>query len=294
LEIYLGFFDEYRATVREVLEQTLDLTTLDEAAPALLANDRKSEVIRYLCGPPLSHADLKMLVRAKSLHSGVSGTASRGIDRVVEIVRAWHDRRRFPWVDEHRPPDEQEKNAAIVATTALLAMRRTETYRRVHGSQAQELVVLGELRRAGFEQTATRRVPTLSVAPAEGQFCRESMLGSRKADFIVGLMDGRTMAIECKVSSSSVNSIKRLNNDAAVKATVWKREFGTMQVTPVAVLDGVYALTNLVAAQDQGLTIFWAHDLASMTEWIQQTTDQVLTIRSVEPALHRGHVSPFS
>lgn len=120
------------------------------------------------------------------------------------------------------------------------------------------------------------------------------MLGSRKADFIVGLMDGRTMAIECKVSSSSVNSIKRLNNDAAVKATVWKREFGTMQVTPVAVLDGVYALTNLVAAQDQGLTIFWAHDLASMTEWIQQTTDQVLTIRSVEPALHRGHVSPFS
>ena len=90
--------------------------------------------------------------------------------------------------------------------------------------------MLGELRRAGFEQTATRRVPTLSVAPAEGQFCRESMLGSRKADFIVGLMDGRTMAIECKVSSSSVNSIKRLNNDAAVKATVWKREFGTMQV----------------------------------------------------------------
>lgn len=96
------------------------------------------------------------------------------------------------------------------------------------------------------------------------------MLGSRKADFIVGLRDGRTMAIECKVSSSSVNSIKRLNNDAAVKASVWNREFGTIQVVPVAVLEGVYALTNLLAAQDQGLTISWAHDLRAMTEWIQE------------------------
>ena len=79
------------------------------------------------------------------------------------------------------------------------------------------------------------------------------------------------MAIECKVSSSSVNSIKRLKSDAAVKASVWSREFGTMQVVPVAVLEGVYALTNLIAAQDQGLTISWAHDLEAMSAWIRNT-----------------------
>ena len=82
------------------------------------------------------------------------------------------------------------------------------------------------------------------------------------------------MAVECKVSSSAVNSIKRLNNDAAVKAGVWRSEFGTAQVIPVAVLDGVFALSNLVDAQSRGLMIFWAHDLAAMTEWIRRASEQ--------------------
>ena len=79
------------------------------------------------------------------------------------------------------------------------------------------------------------------------------------------------MALECKVSNSSTNSIKRLNNDAAVKAQTWRREFGTEQVVTAAVLDGVYALRNLIDAQEKGLTIFWAHDLRSMLQWMHGT-----------------------
>eukprot|EP00438_Fugacium_kawagutii_P024322 Skav204920 [mRNA] locus=C9183229:2297:2542:- [translate_table: standard] len=76
------------------------------------------------------------------------------------------------------------------------------------------------------------------------------------------------MPIECKVSNSSTNSVKRLNNDAAVKATSWKTDFGLRQVVPSAVLSGVYKLHNLLDAQERGLTIFWAHDLEPLTEWI--------------------------
>jgi hypothetical protein len=36
-------------------------------------------------------------------------------------------------------------------------------------------------------------------------------------------------------------------------------------------LSGVYKLHNLVDAQDRGLTIFWAHDLKAMTDWIAST-----------------------
>ena len=43
------------------------------------------------------------------------------------------------------------------------------------------------------------------------------------------------MPIECKVSNSATNSIKRLNNDAAVKARIWRGEFGERQVVPSAV-----------------------------------------------------------
>lgn len=79
------------------------------------------------------------------------------------------------------------------------------------------------------------------------------------------------MALECKVSNSSTNSIKRLNNDAAVKAQTWRSEFGSIQLVTAAVLDGVYALKNLIDAQDKGLTIFWARDLGVMFDWMHRT-----------------------
>ncbi len=97
------------------------------------------------------------------------------------------------------------------------------------------------------------------------------MLGERKADFIVGLWDYRIMAIECKVSNSSTNSVKRLNNDAAVKAEIWYRHFGTKQIVPTAMLSGVYKIHNLMNAQNAGLTLFWAHALSELTEWIEAT-----------------------
>lgn len=274
LETYQLYFDGYEEIVKDVLEQTLDLSKLQEQGTSLLRDRKMEEVVRYLCGPPISNDDLKMLVRAKSLHAPGSEASQGQFDTVIEVVRAWHDRRRFPWVDERRSPEEHEKAAAVLATTALLAMRKTETHHRMRSSESQELSVETELRNVGFEQVATRKVATISDTPRRGEFCRESMLGSRKADFIVGLRDGRTMAIECKVSSSAVNSIKRLNNDAAAKAAVWQSQFGTAQLVPVAVLDGVFALKNLVDAQGAGLSIFWVHDLGAMTDWIRRSSGE--------------------
>ena len=79
------------------------------------------------------------------------------------------------------------------------------------------------------------------------------------------------MAIECKVSNSAVNSVKRLNNDAAAKAKAWLDDFGTQQMVPTAVLSGVYKLHNLVDAQLRGLTLFWAHDLGTLLSWVERT-----------------------
>jgi XamI restriction endonuclease len=150
-------------------------------------------------------------------------------------------------------------------------MRRVETLRRNEGRGIQERLVETQLLRARLKQVRTRRVRTLSDAPKAGEFCRESHLGKRKADFIIGLWDGRTMALECKVSNSSTNSVKRLNNDAAVKAEVWRDDFGKTQVVPAAVLSGVYALRNLEDAQGRGLSLFWAHDLKMLTDWLYET-----------------------
>lgn len=83
----------------------------------------------------------------------------------------------------------------------------------------------------------------------------------------------RVLAIECKVSNSKTNSIKRLNNDAAVKAEYWLTQFGIRQVVPAAALAGVFKLLSLEQAQQRGLALWWTHDLAKLGEFIDQARD---------------------
>lgn len=73
-----------------------------------------------------------------------------------------------------------------------------------------------------------------------------------------------------QVSNSATNSVKRVNNDAAVKAAHWNKEFGS-QVVPSAVLSSVFKTLNLVQAQKGGLAIFWAHDLDRLGQFIEST-----------------------
>ncbi|WP_418888083.1 XamI family restriction endonuclease [Microbacterium resistens] len=79
------------------------------------------------------------------------------------------------------------------------------------------------------------------------------------------------LAVECKVSNSEVNSVKRVNNDAAAKAEVWINQFGQVNVVPAAVLSGVFKVSNLESAQARGLTLFWAHRLDALIAFIEQT-----------------------
>lgn len=270
LEQYATTFDEYQGVVEEFLELTVDLSDLDAQVANILKSPRHFETLRYLAGPPISLDDLKVvtdtnLPKQQLLEDPVA------IARIRQVIRDGLDRRRFPWVFEEREPTEIERQSAIVASSALIAMRRVETVRRNYGRKAQELAVRTALTHCGFKEVKRRKVKVLADAPGPGEFCAESKVGKRKADVLVGLWDRRLLAIECKVSNSSTNSVKRLNNDAAAKAVSWIQDFGTAGVVPAAVLGGVYKLHNLVEAQDRGLTLFWDHDLASLTSWIAST-----------------------
>ena len=271
LEHYLEAFDEYQGNVEDLFETTIDLTDLDETAIQFLTDPKLFGAFRYLAGPPISDDDLKTVAEVQSLNASQLRYDSEAVDRIINVVRMGLDRRRFPWVIEERDPTEAEKNAAVLASAALMATQRVGTERRSKGKKAQEAMVSGALTVAGLVKVAKRRVATIADAPEPGQFCDESYLGNRKADFIVRLWDNRIMSVECKVPNSATNSVKRLNNDAAAKAEAWLKDFGTRQVVPAAVLGGVYKLHNLEDAQNRGLALFWAHDLKELTDWIETT-----------------------
>jgi hypothetical protein len=272
LEAYLEAFDEYRGSVEDLLEATVDLTQLSDAAVEVLTDPALLEAVRYIAGPPISADDLKTLANVESLAAGRLRSDPEMARRVIDTVLLALDRRRFPWVTEDREPDEAEREAAALASAALMASGRVQTARRNEAKDVQEQAVEDRLIEAEFEKVPTpRTVPTLAAAPSAGQFCRETQFGSRKADILIGLWDDRKMPCECKVSNSATNSIKRLNNDASVKARTWIGEFGTLSVVPTAVLSGVYKLSHLLSAQASGLTIIWAHDLDALANWIEET-----------------------
>ena len=270
VEDYLEAFDEYQTVLEELLEATVDLTADAGTMVGVVSEPKLLEAFRYLSGPPISEDDLKVLAEAVLTPSRLENDKVMA-RRVTDVVIHALDPRRFPWVAGEREPTEAERDAAILASAALLATRRQEAMRRNVEKERQEETVKRALKDAGLQEVETRKITRIAEAPQAGEFCGESLLGIRKADIVVGLWNGRTLPIECKVSNSATNSVKRLNNDAVAKADDWTHRFGVDEVSPTAVLSGVYKLHNLTAAQNRGLNLFWAHKLPQLLDWIRAT-----------------------
>lgn len=270
LEKYLEIFEDYRSAVEDLIEGTVDLSQLSTQAVEVLTEEKSLVAIRYLASPFISEDDLKVLADA-SLAPGRLRADPVMAGRIIAAVMTALDRRRFPWIGEDREPTQAERESAIVSTTSIIATSRAQTARRSTSKNEQEEAVKARLLAEGFAEVSTRPIPNSAAAPEPGEFCGETMFGTRKADVVIRLWDGRTMPLECKVSNSSTNSVKRLNNDAAVKATSWLQEFGANNVVPAAMLSGVFKVHNLVSAQAAGLTLFWAHDLDTFVAFIDST-----------------------
>jgi hypothetical protein len=205
LEQYLATFDEYQGTVEELLEATLDLSDLDSQIINVLTEPKKLEAFRYLSGPPISDDDLKVIAEA-SLAKQTLRKNPAMVSRIRQVVLSGLDRRRFPWVIEGREPTEVERQAAVLASAALIASRRLETRRRSYGKQEQEAAVHAALVGIGFKRVDSRKVSQLADSPAPGEFCGESEFGvqlagsqdggerPRKADVLIGLWDRRPPA----------------------------------------------------------------------------------------------------
>src|SRR6185295_7736132 len=137
LEAYLNNFDNYQGVIEDLLETTVDLTDLDSTALDILTDQKMLEALRYVPGPPISADDLKVVADAALSKSRLKADPEM-VRRIVQVILAGLDRRRFPWVAESREASDAERNAAVIASAALIAMRRTETSRRSEEKNKQE------------------------------------------------------------------------------------------------------------------------------------------------------------
>ena len=240
-----------------------------------MADDDSRRAFCYLTAPPISEDDLKTLAEA-SLAAGTLRANPDQAIRLRDIIFKILDPHRFPWVGENRDPRPEERAAAIVASAALVAARKVETFRRNDAKNRQENKVKDLLRELGFvEEMPKRNIPNGAAAPARGHFMGETPLAGAKADVVATLHDGRIMAIECKVSNSAVNSYKRIVHDTGGKATIWHRELGRANVIASAVLSGVFSPANCLSVQnDKDVFLFWDFRLDDLRTFVERVREE--------------------
>ena len=272
---YLDAFDASRKTNSALISKLGDALGKGEAPTGLFeslwATESGRTAFRYLGAPPISQDDLETLAQAK-LSASAAHDADGKRERLISVMRAILDPRRFPWVAQQRPPTKSELQAAVLATTSLIASQRVQTLRRGDEKSMVEGAVKGLLIGMGWSLALSRSARgiqnLLNDSPLENTFLTQVNLGSDNADVVVRLRDGRLLAIECKGSNSEINSRKRLNKEAAQNARSWLARFGG-QVIPAVALQGVFKDRYLVEAQDTPMLIFWGHRLDDLVQFVE-------------------------
>lgn len=269
---YPDFYEDSFKRVEEVLNATGNLTNLSRTMSAVL-REGYFDVVRYLTAPPISEDDMLTLtqLRTKSARKLSQGDNP---GKVYAVIERSLDGKRFPWIGERRDATEGERQLALLSTSTLLASQLIQTKRRNLAKTIQEGSVKRYLRDVlEYQEVDRRQIETAFDAPRARQYCPETKVAGKKADVVIGLGDGRFMCLECKVSNSSTNSYKRLNHETVEKVVHWYSSFGSNGVVCAALLSGVFSINNLEAAQSQGASLFWSHNLAPLGQFVNSTFD---------------------
>lgn len=244
---------------------------VDKALLAKVLADRETNLILRCIGtPPISSDDLKTLAMGTLSPTAIRGD-QKAADKIGEILSGIRDFKRFPWLQDNRPPTPEELARAQLATVTLAAASKILTRRR--SDERVELEdQLHNLLRANLTEISPQPIGNIrSDGPQPGEFMRNALVGQHGADAIVGLYDYRLLCIECKASNSEINSRKRLNKEVGADAKAWLGSFGENNIVPAAAIRGVFKADYVKQAQEVPVAIFWSHRLEDLIEFIEST-----------------------
>lgn len=255
--------------VVNALSTLISLPTDRTLVADLVGNKEKYAALRSLAATPISTDDLQTLLRSK-----VNKTALRSnqtlADNLSQLLTSCLDPHRFPWVEASRAATAIELEKAKLATAVLTAVSAVQAGRRGDERKALEGRVNDVLVRAGFTKVTKPKggIQLPTQAPKPGEYMVNCKFGEHNADFVIGLWDGRVLAIECKASNSEVNGYKRLNKEVVVDAGDWIRKFGENFVVAAAALRGVFKADNVEQAQNQRVYLFWWHRMQALEKFL--------------------------
>lgn len=258
-----------RAHVEDALAASTDLRDL---VLALTTNGKHTLVFRHLLAPPKSQDQFKLLCHTwpKSSEKMARPMKPDIASDVAAVLYQWMDKDIAPWLPLNRPPTDVERELLIERVISFIAPKQTETEKRNRLSLAQESAVVDLLKGLGWKQLPSATLDTRAAVPPK-HFMHKTKFATatttaQEVDIACGLSGSYVAAMECKVTNDATNSVKRIN-DVLKKANAWKAHWGSF-VETAALLQGVIKPDDVQRLSDEGVMVFWSHDLDEFSTWV--------------------------
>ncbi len=239
---------------------------LSDIESALLESGKHVRPLRHLLAPPLSQDQFKLACPEwpKSSEKKGAPLAKEKAAAVAGKIEAWLEPRFAESISNGEEID-------VLGAAYLMARQEYETVRRTKLARRQEADACAVLEELGFCKAEATLIDepgaiderqyllTTRFATADGS--------SHEVDIAVGLSKKRILALECKVSNDTTNSVKRIN-DVMKKSEAWRRQWGKF-VTTGALLQGVIKPTDISRMMEEDIVVFWSHELDGFHEWVK-------------------------
>jgi hypothetical protein len=247
---------------------------LGDVSGALMHTGEHMLVFRYLTAPPISQDQFCLICPGWRKSTEKPNGPRIRPDEAGFIAAAFEQRRSralTPWLDAGRPPLKREIRRLFWTIGPLIASQQIQTLQRSRAASAQEGAVINLLASKGWHRKPSTLLDT-RAALASKHFMHKTRYATATAtpqevDIALGLNSTIVLAMECKVSNDQTNSVKRIN-DVLKKSTSWRTHWGSFVKTAV-LLQGVIAPKDVARLIDDGVEVFWSHNLQALEEFLE-------------------------
>jgi hypothetical protein len=277
----IGEAEDWRLALRSArrdLAQALRASSyLFDVAQALSKDGGHMLAFRHFTSPPLSQEQFRLRcpVWSKQSEKSRKGLQMATAQVVADTFEVWRDKSIGKWLLEKRNPRLAELRELFYRASPLIAHKRIETARRNRLAQIQENSILEILTGIGWERRPSKMIDKRADLPPKTFMYKTrfatNTTAPQEVDIACGLLESYVLALECKVTNDETNSVKRIN-DVLKKSSSWKAHWGSF-VETAALLQGVIKPTDVQRLTDQGVHVFWSHDLERFSEWISARTE---------------------
>jgi hypothetical protein len=246
---------------------------LQSIANALFESGRHMMAFRHLLAAPKSQDQFKLLCPSwpKGTERSGNGLRMEDANAAALIIEQWLDRSITPWLVSNRLPTSAERSLVIERIVSFIAPKSTDTAKRNRLSNNQEQAVVQLLLGNGWTRLPSVAIDTRGFLPLRRFMLKTrfatATTNAQEVDIACGIRGSVVAAMECKVTNDATNSVKRIN-DILKKAAAWKTHYGNF-VETAALLQGVINPSDVQRLTDEGVHVFWSHDLNAFSVWIE-------------------------